>query len=253
MKTFLFLIFGLFCTFSSYSQFSFSRLDSYSQIRANALMKDLEEALPSDVKYSKNTFTDGTVYYVSGKRSGLKLNYSFLYHNVSIIQNGDTLLLAPDPTITYVRIGKDFYLHNGDHTYLKMVNYKDNQEVKLIASYYLTINKYVNTEMTGYGSYQHTRHKDQLHSYYDSIRSPFFYQNEIVATNKKIYYYLLDNNDQVFAANRAGFIRAFPKYSLQIEGYLLQMARQGLRIKFYKKADVIKLYDFCIGLRSINI
>jgi hypothetical protein len=253
MKTLLFLILGLFCSFSLTAQTLNLNGTGYAQILANykQLIQDIDNALPEDVKYNNATFRDGTVYYINGKRSGLKLNYHALWGNVSVIQNGDTLLLADDPTITHVRIGGDFYIHDSSNRFMKMVGFKDNATVKLIASQNLMVTKYVNTANQPLGSYPFN--KKNMRSYYDSTSNVFFYQNEIVAANKKVFYYLLDTNDQLFAANRNGFLRAFPNYQTQIQGYLLQMAKQHMRIRFSKKADIVKLYNFCHNLQSVKL
>jgi hypothetical protein len=259
MKTTLFLTVACICSFSLNGQniipigspdanmIMTDAFGSYRQVMASyrTLMEDISSVLPADVKYTHNTFVDGAVYYISGKRSGLKLNYNLLYRSVSVIQNGDTVFLAYDPTITHVRIGRDYYYFDADENkFLKMISYhKGNEKIKLFANQYLMVTKFTNTT----GGLFITKN---VHSFYDSTHIPYFYHNEAVAANKKVFFFLMNENEEVYAANRAGFVRCFPTYERQIEGYLLQMAKQGMRIKFYKKEDVIKVYDFCTALQA---
>jgi hypothetical protein len=127
MKTKLLLIACSLNSVISFSQVDYAgnisgQYDYAQKLHLQRLIKDMDENLPTNLRYSNNKFADGTLYYINGKRSGLKLNYYLFFGDMRLFENNDTLSIVNDPTLKYVRIGSDFYYHDFKMGYLKIVD-----------------------------------------------------------------------------------------------------------------------------------
>ncbi|CAN5590716.1 hypothetical protein BH10BAC4_BH10BAC4_11870 [soil metagenome] len=252
------------CCLSMYPAFSQERFEGWyysPQTNSNLVYRDLlgnraslnelrtrvssiDKAIPSSVKFSYDQFLDGAVYYVSGNRlKGLKLNYNLLNKEMQFISGDQTLVIEDDPSLRYVRIGKDFYYHDLKKGYFKIIGVT--QIANLIVSQSLRILKYANAEKNGEGKYPFT--PETVSSNHVSVDSIFF-QNEIVACSVKKNYFLHDLRDQIHPANKQGFLKAFPGKSWEIEGHLRQMALRHTPINFYSEEDLLQLIKFCNSL-----
>lgn len=78
-------------------------------------------------------------------------------------------------------------------------------------------------------------------------RNPTFPREKITLSRSAIFY-LMSGANETRIANKSSFLKLFPNHKQQIEGYLLQLAKQRTRINFYKEEDLKKLLSFCLGL-----
>ena len=188
----------------------------------NFAITDIDRVIPVSEKYSYKEFLDGNLIYTSGNQSQIvKMNFHLLYGEMKFIDpNGDTLFIANADTIAYVRFDKDLYQHDSQNGYAKILS--GNDKIKLCSQQMLKLTE---------------KRKS------DNVNLPY----EHLVLSKKEYYYLIEKGVK-YEANKPGFEKAFPQYKQQIEGYLQQMARQRMPIKFYKEEDLIKLMNFCTSL-----
>ena len=217
---------------------------SLNELRTRA--RSINKAIPSSVKFRYDQFLDGAVYYASGKRlDSLRLNYNLLNKEMQFIRGDQTLAIEDDPSLRYIRIGKDFYYHDLEKGYFKIIG--ATRIANLITSESLRVLKYANSEKNGQGKYPFTL--ETVSSNHISADSTFF-QNEIVACSVKKDYFLHDSRDRIYPVSKNSFLKVFPGKSKQIEGYLRQMAQQKKPINFYSEEDLLQLMKFCNSLQS---
>ncbi len=190
----------------------------------NRSLEAIDDALPVREKYEYENFLDGVLIYKSGNQShGVKMNYHQLYGEMKFIdERGDTLFVANTDSIAFVRIGKTLYLHTSSNEYLKIIS--GNNQVKLCSMQKLKLN--------------------EGHPVSGGV---FNVPVEYKVLSKKENFYLVGKEAR-YEATKSGFHIAFPKYKQQIEGYLKQMERQRMPIKFYKEEDLTTLLKFCSSL-----
>ncbi len=208
--------------------------------------EDINKAIPYSLKYSNNEFLDGSVYYVSGRQlDSLKLNYHLFYREMQFVGDGNKILaIGDDPTLKYVRIGSDYYYHDTEKGYLKII--EASGMVNLVANQILIVSKYTGAQKSGYDiTPSEITPSEMISSHYDSLTNSAFFQNEILACTRKTTYFLLDKYDKIYPANKKGFLKVFPRKEKQIDAYLDQMARENKPIKFYKEEDILKLMKVC--------
>ncbi len=203
--------------------------------------EDINKAIPYSLKYSNNQFLDGSAYYISGRQlDSLKLNYHLFYREMQFMVDGNKILaIGDDPTLKYVRIGSDYYYHDTEKGYLKII--EASGMVNLVANQILIVSKYTGAQKSGYDIIP----SEIISSHYDSLTNSAFFQNEMLACARKTTYFLLDKFDKIHPANKKGFLRVFPRKEKQIDAYLDQMARENKPIKFYKEEDILKLMKVC--------
>ena len=206
--------------------------------------EDINKAIPYSLKYSNNQFLDGSVYYLSGRQlDSLKLNYNLFYQEMQFVGKENKIwAIGEDPTLKYVRIGNDYYHHDLEKGYLKII--EASGTINLIASQILIVSKYTGTQKSGY----EITSSEMISSQYDSLTNSAFFQNEVLACTRKTTYFLLDKYDKIYPAIKKGFLRVFPRKAEQVEAYLDQMARQRKPIRFYKEEDLLTLMKFCNSL-----
>ena len=257
MKASLLLILCCFLSYPGLSQNSGLSFSTTQQSADNAALiskkflnnslgpaEDINKAIPYSLKYSNNQFLDGSVYYVSGRQlDNLKLNYHLFYREMQFVGDGNKILaIGDDPTLKYVRIGNDYYYHDTEKGYMKII--EASGAINLIASQILIVSKYTGTQKSGY----EITSSEMISSHYDSLTNSAFFQNEVLACTRKTTYFLLDKYDKIYPANKKGFLRVFPRKAEQVEAYLDQMARQRKPIRFYKEEDLLTLMKFCNSL-----
>jgi hypothetical protein len=185
---------------------------------------EIDRVIPFTEKYSYEDFLNGHLIYTSGNKSQIvKMNFHLLYGEMQFIgPAGDTLFIANADTIAYVRFDKDLYQHDSKNGYVKILS--GNYHIKLCTQKKLELNQQV------------LRSNNNVNV-----------QVEHLILSKKDCYYLFEKGVK-YEANKSGFEKAFPQYKQQIEGYLQQMARQRMPIKFYIEDHLVGLMNFCTSL-----
>ena len=206
---------------------------------------DVNNNIPHSMKYSYHEFLDGSVYYVSGKHvDSLRLNYNQFYREMHFVGKDDKIwAIEDDLALRYVRIGSDYYYHDlKGKGYLRIV--EAGKKANLLSSQILTVLKYSNPK-NGMENRSET-----FSSSYDSLSNTTFFQNEIITCSKKTIYYLLDERDRIYPANKKGFLKVFHRNDRQIEDHLQQMDQEKKTMRFYREEDLMQLMKFCNSLQS---
>lgn len=188
-------------------------------------ISEINGVIPFSEKYSFKEFLDGNLIFKSGNKSQVvKMNYHQLYGEMQFLdKKGDTLFVADNDSIAFVRFEKALYLHITGNGYFKIMS--GNHYIKLCSQQKLELNK-------GYNNPGNI-----------TVHGPADY----LVISSKEYFYLVDKEVK-YEANKAGFQKAFPKHKQQIKVYLKKMARQQTPIKFYKEDDLVSLFKFCASL-----
>lgn len=257
MKAYLLFILCCFLSYTGLSQNSGVSFSTNQQSADNAALiskkplnnslgpaEDINKAIPYSLKYSNNQFLDGSVYYLSGRQlDSVKLNYNLFYQEMQFVGKENKIwAIGEDPTLKYVRIGNDYYYHDLEKGYMKII--ETSGPINIIASQILIVSKYTGAQKSGY----EITSSEMISSHYDSLTNSAFFQNEMLACTRKTTYFLLDKYDKIYPASKKGFLRVFPRNAEQVEAYLDQMARENKPIKFYKEEDILKLMKVCSSL-----
>jgi hypothetical protein len=193
----------------------------------------LVEAIPEKEQYRFDKFEKGCVVYYNNKQWRAMLNYNVLFRQVQAIgQSGDTLNLSKAHMIKHLRIGPSVFYYDRRNGYLEVrANYGP---IKLAAKDLLVV---INPKPTGgYG---------ELLGDTESIMAMGngnlpFYINRVSATAvRKSYYFLIDQNDRIFSANRTGVSKLFPRHRRAMADYLREN-----RVNFRQEEDLKQLLQF---------
>lgn len=203
----------------------------FLDLNRNPIAKDIldvasmDKLIQSEERYNYGQFEDGYLIYSSGNRSKIvKMNYDQLFGEMRFIdETEDTLFVANSDTILYVRLEDDLFYHTAKIGYLKILT--GNDVVKLTSKVMIKAIK-----------------QNRLKSNSDD-------KSRYLVHKKSELFYLVNPEKTIYAANKIGFKKIFPKHKQQLDMYLTQMARQKQPIKFNNKSDVEMLMKFAVGLQ----
>ncbi|GAA4395731.1 hypothetical protein GCM10023187_03020 [Nibrella viscosa] len=205
------------------------------RIKAGA---DARKVIPVLEQYRYSTFRLGSIAFYNGTTANALLNYSILLGEMHFIDpKGDTLSLANEQTTKRIDIGSDAFFYDAKVGFLEAL--ADYGSIKLAIRREMKI---VAGEREG--GYNQSTGASAIRTYKSLATANGQVQHlevkgDILLT-KEEGYYLINVNNQAFKADRAGIMKAFPKYKKEIEAYLKEHAL-NLRLE----QDLRQLLQFC--------
>lgn len=251
----LFIFFAiLFIPLPGFSQDTYpglSRIYSTENSRQDAQKEQdvfntrLAQFIPQKERYHYTKFLPGRLIYSSHKEADVgKLNYDLLFQQISTIDiKGDTAFVANFEIIKYILLDKDLYYHDYQKGYFEILSNPDDT-TRLVAQRKLKIIK--REVLSDIEKPKMVSTIKMFSTIYDPLNPTF--PREKVTLSREITFFLLNKNDEPIIATKAAFFKVFPSHKQEIEKYLSQMARERTPIKFYREADLKKLFQFCSGL-----
>ncbi len=199
------------------------------------------DAIPATALYRYPTFQEGQVVYMNGKFSAATFNFNYLLGEVQFINTkGDTLTIAGEPTLVSVLIGESTFIYNTNVGYAEVVE----------ASNTLKLGKRQKLEMAGtqkagaYNQSTRTSSIENKNTYLGSNGQRFSLAAKgDVLFSEKVLYFLIDQNNTFYKANKANVLTLFPSHKKAINGYLKAHA-----IDLNEEEDLKKLLQFCSTL-----
>ena len=190
---------------------------------------------PADIYYYPQ-FTKAEVFFRGGTKASGKMNYTRLFDQMLFIDpKGDTLAVANEETIKFIRFGQDtFYYDEGylriiaDHDVVKLAE----KQVWVVANIKKTSTHNTSTSSVGITSVNSFRHGN------DAVRTPLTL-NEDIVLRKETRYYFGDEYNHFAPAGKKGLFQLYSKKQRSIENYLKEN-----KINFNKRDDVEALSRF---------
>jgi hypothetical protein len=230
MKGLPFFVALLFC-----SSGAFAQTQSSITVKAGT---SINEAVPVTELYEYPQFTPGKVFFRNGTTSEARLNHHRLLDEMQFIaNNGDTLALANEKTITLITIGTDTFFY--DPGFVKLVS--TNHDLKLGIKHSLKVSD--NPKEAGYGSVSSTAAIKSVGSYVDGQTSYNLKVREDIVLLKVAQFYLGDKYNHFVLANKRNVLELFPKQHEALKKYL-----KATTIDFSNKADLETLLQFLAQL-----
>jgi hypothetical protein len=202
--------------------------------------------IPWKEKYRYSEFRDGYVYYAMRKESNpTKLNFNRYRSLISMIdEKGDTVFVANFEIVKYIIIDKDLYYHDYQKGYFEILSNPDDS-IRLAVQRQMKIGK--REKLKDYEIPKNRSTKNSFSLIYKPL-NPTFPREEITISRIDIFY-LMTVDHETRIANKSAFFNLFPNHKHQIQDYLLQQAKQRMRINFRKEEDLKKLLTFCSALK----
>jgi hypothetical protein len=213
-----------------------SHAQGEEKIRVHA-GEDLMKAVSEFGAYRFAQFTKGTVFYKYNKAATALFNYNLLTGEMRFITNtGDTLTIANPEQVKFISVGEVVFYY--DHGYQEVVSKNGDIE--------LAVRKQIKIEyekIGAYGQANTTSAIDNSKNYSDSYNTYSLMINQDAVVRKKYDWYLIANEGEVKAANKATFLKLFPAKSKEVETYI-----KTHDIKFNNEKQLNELIAFCNGL-----
>lgn len=205
--------------------------------------EDAAKVIPAEYKYRYPAFQEGKVAYMNGSFAPAKFNYNFLLGEMQFIDpKGDTLSIVGEPTLYAVMVGENTYLYDQNNNFLEVVS--DYNTLKL--------GKIQTLEVAGAekeGAYNQSSGASSISNkstYAGSNGQAFkLVQKGDVIFSGNVYYYLIDQRNQFYKANKANLLKVFPKHRKDISEYLKEQSPD-----FNNEEDLKELLRFCTGLEA---
>lgn len=191
------------------------------------------KVLPREAMYTSPSFKEGTAWLRNGTSLIQLFNYNFLLGEMHFIDAaGDTLAVADPVLIKYVVIDSMvfYYEKHFVQQILKSGNYKLalRQEMVQIAD-------------KTRGAYDAASGASSIQTYGSINNSSQIYQLQVkkdVLFQKKVSYYLLDEYNHFFKADKKNFFAFFPEKNIT-------KYQKEQKINFNKEEDLKTLLRFC--------
>lgn len=224
-----------------------AKLDA--QKEEDGFVDRLAELIPYKEKYLYSEFRDGRIFYVPHRESSLiKLNYNRYRSLISMIdEKGDTSFVANFKIIKYILVKSDLYYHDHLKGYFEILSHPDDS-IRLLVQRQLNIRS---REVLKDYEKPKPVSTEKLFTILYVPRNPTF-ARENVTISRDVVYYLMNEKDEIFIANKSAFLKLFQKHKQKIEYHLAQLKNQRTPIKFDKEGDLRKLLLFCLDLSTVN-
>lgn len=194
----------------------------------------IKESVPASDLYLYPQFTQGTVFFNTGKHSSAAMNYNrFLDEIQFIAAQGDTLSLANEEHITFVAIGTDSFFYDGGYVKLE----SQTPAAKLGTKQLLRV---IDKEKYGaYGMASPTTAIDNYDSFYDGRKNYDLVIMQDLILARKQRYYIGTAGNRFALATKKNVLELFPSYSKSLKNYFKTNS-----VAFTSKDDVEKLVQF---------
>ncbi len=208
----------------------------------------LNSFIPNDFKYAEPTFTNGYLFFASGRKSALmKLNYNLFLRTMYFIdQSKDTLILYPTPDLKYIVTDRRLYYHDvltgiyevrgGVRDLVKLGKQKVFRQTEVEA-------------MVGERSYS-ANYATETAMYVEYTPHDHKQAKQKILFLKENYYALINETDNLETANKKGFFRTFPEFQDELKAFLKQQNREKTPINFSDEKDLVRFLDYCNSLKA---
>lgn len=202
---------------------------------------DIQTAVAFTDKYRFPTFMDGTVLFLNGTSTPAKLNYYTLVGEMHFLSpSKDTLSLANEHTIKWIKVGETPFFYSQDYGYLEVT--ADYPSVKLGKRQIFRV-----AGLEKIAAYQQSSSVSSIKNYSilatgNSSVKKLEAKGDVVLSKEKTYYFI-DQNNRFYKATKSGILKIFVKNKKQIENYLSEKS-----IDFTNEEDLKKLLQFCSQL-----
>jgi hypothetical protein len=190
--------------------------------------------IPFQERYRFPEFREGQVIYTNGTSATVKLNYNLLIGEMQFIDpKGDTSTLVNEYALKRVQLGQALFYNDYRQGYFEViVSYP---VIKLASNQVMQREGSENAGDNGYGISAGPT------TSVASVRSPNTSQTmpTDVVLNKEVSYFVIDQNDRIYKASKATFLKIGKKHRKVIAKYL-----EDESIDFNKEADLRKLVEF---------
>ena len=188
--------------------------------------------------YRYPVFKEAVIHYTTGGLAQGKLNYHQILSEMHFIgPKGDTLALDNLYLVKFVAIGNTkFYYDPEKKGFGEEI--ADFKTVKLLIKH-----KYKPSDKEkggAYGTYSNTSATRTYGTYAANGQIQRLNPNEYLVYAKMASYFIADQNNQFFPANKASVLKIFNKQKAAVEKFIKEN-----RIDFQKEADLKKLLSFC--------
>lgn len=200
--------------------------------------EDIMTAIPFSDRYRHPAFLPGSITYSSGTTSTARLNYDLLLGEVQFIgPKGDTMALDNEQFLKQIMIGETGYQHDQQAGYLEIL--ADHPPLKLAVKQMLKMAG--NDKMGAYGQSTAVSSIKNYNSYTsgNSQTQKLTVKGDVVFSGQTTYY-LLDQNNRAYLANKGTILRLFPKHKKAIDQYI-----KAESIDVREENDLRKLLQFC--------
>jgi hypothetical protein len=199
---------------------------------------DALKVIPAQHQYRYPAFQKGKVVYMNGSFAEAPFNYNLLLGEVQFINpKGDTLALDGEATLHSVLIGDNPFIFSQDNGFLEVVaNYN-----------IVSLGKSQNLELAGAekeGAYNQSSGASSIRtksSYVGNNSKGYkLEQKGDVVFTEKVSYFLIDQRNQFYPANKSNVLKMFPKHRKAITAYLKEHS-----LDFKKEEELKELLRFC--------
>lgn len=222
------------------SHFSFSQGSERFRVGSD---EEIEKAIPAHERYRFEHFRQGEVHFQNGTQANARLNYNLLLEEVQFIDiTGDTMSLADEHLIKQIRLGGNTFYYDEKSGFVEVI--ADYTPVKLTIHQKFTT---VNAEKMG--AYGQSSAVSSIKNY-NSIattngqRQNLTLKGDVVLAIESTFY-LVDQNNRIYKANKSAFRKIFPEQKQAIQEYVKQEA-----IDFNDEEDLKKLLQYSSELSS---
>ena len=214
---------------------AFGQTSEMITVKAGQSLYDVHKEI-----YRYPNFNDGKVYYLDGRLSAGKLNYSFISEAMQFISpTGDTLSLADEPTIKYITIENDTFYY--DKGYLEgllnagTAKLAVKQKIKFKDTY----------KIGAFGTASPTVRTENEKTYMGDNRYNLIIAEDLIFVKEKEYYLNVRFRDFV-VVNKKNLIKLFPNQKDNIESFLKEN-----NINLRVENDLKKLMQYLVSSGSV--
>jgi hypothetical protein len=203
--------------------------------------EDALKVIPAQHQYRYPEFQKGKVVYMNGSFAEAPFNYNLLLGEVQFINpKGDTLAIDGEATLHSVLIGEIPFIYSQNNGFLEVA--ADYNAVQLGKSQNL---EFAGAEKEGAYSQSSGASSIRAKSSYVGNNSKGYKleQKGDVVFSKKVSYFLIDQRNQFYPANKSNVLKVFPKHRKAITAYLKEHS-----LDFNKEEDLKELLRFCTTL-----
>ena len=193
------------------------------------------ESIADKSYYLFPAFTNASVRFKKGGLMAAKMNFNLLICTMQFINtNNDTLEIKKPDDIDSIIIDSNVFFFN-----------KGYYEILLSAgTHKLAVLRKATFEPVKVGAMGLPTHTeggiDAYNSFESYVGERSLIVNEDVEITAEADYFLINKNNELVKADKAGFIKTFPDKEANIQTYLKQT-----RIKLNKEEDFKKLFSYC--------
>lgn len=187
-----------------------------------------------DSIYRFPEFMNGRLTFVAGRSQERKFNYNFFSGNMDFInENGDTLILTTSRELRLVTIGSHVFYFDPREGYIEiMLQLPLALGVKEI--FFAAIKETVADD--GYGVVSHTT--SATRSFRGPVTAGIINVENLY--KKESYYYFIDQQNNVYQANKFTILRLFEDHKREIKAYLKEN-----NVDFRNGQHMADLVRFC--------